>query len=216
MQPLRHNSRHDMAGIIKYLAPIDNASGKIFGLKEKFVSVTRQTGTRIRGCAFMGKRDIINHPVTPEELARQEAFKAGAAIVAVRRKKTNPRYPFDMKLFHNQTKFTSFQGWLWNEVKNNTVGLDYAVIKQQAVYPGADPVEIDLSSFSTIDVKLLPGTGEKLRGQQFQVKVNGVLCSNAVVNGDLLSINNLPASLDGQTLNTVVLLTETDTYRLDY
>mgnify|MGYP003537130052 FL=1 len=45
-----------MAGSIFYLAPVDNASGKIFGKKQKFVAVRRKQGKRQRGCAAMGER----------------------------------------------------------------------------------------------------------------------------------------------------------------
>ena len=50
-----------MAGTINYLAPVDNASGKIFGKKEKFVAVTRNWGNRRRGCSTTGKRNLKDH-----------------------------------------------------------------------------------------------------------------------------------------------------------
>ena len=65
-----------MAGIITYIAPVEKASGKIFGKKSRFVAVTRKNGNRKNGCAVMGQRTT---PVTPEEVARREKFAACCA-----------------------------------------------------------------------------------------------------------------------------------------
>ena len=65
-----------MAGTINYIAPVDNASGKIFGKKEKFVAVTRNWGKRRKGCSVTGKRDLKNKPYSPDELARYSKFTA--------------------------------------------------------------------------------------------------------------------------------------------
>ena len=45
-----------MAGTITYIAPIEKASGKIFGKKCRFVAVTRKKGNRLNGCAVTGVR----------------------------------------------------------------------------------------------------------------------------------------------------------------
>ena len=62
-----------MAGSISYLAPVDNASGKIFGKKQRFVAVTRKKGSRPRGCAVTGTRST---PVTANELTHRQKFAA--------------------------------------------------------------------------------------------------------------------------------------------
>ena len=49
-----------MAGIITYIAPVEKASGKIFGRKSRFVAVTRKKGI-INGCSVTGVRTT---PVT--------------------------------------------------------------------------------------------------------------------------------------------------------
>ena len=57
-----------MAGSIFYLAPVENASGKIFGKKQVFVAVRRVWGKRKKGCSVTGERDLVNHPMTEDEM----------------------------------------------------------------------------------------------------------------------------------------------------
>ena len=60
----------DMAGKITYIAPVEKASGKIFGKKSRFVAVTRKKGI-INGCAVTGVRST---PVTILEMKRRKKF----------------------------------------------------------------------------------------------------------------------------------------------
>ena len=64
-----------MAGKITYMAPIDNASGKIFGKKQRFVAVTRVKGQQPRGCMVMGTRTSAP---TADELTQRAIFKAAS------------------------------------------------------------------------------------------------------------------------------------------
>lgn len=203
-----------MAGIIKYLAPIDNASGKIFGLKEKFVSVTRQTGNRIRGCAFMGKRDTVNHPVSEHELEIRSKFSALTKRVAARlKKKDNPRYEADMALFRKQTVFTSFKAWLWDQVKNHLKGIDSVTFGSKTLYPGGKGVELNTSESNKIVLNLIPGTGATLG--DITAKINGSNVSNPQLAGDTISLL-IPAAEDGAELKFVSLVCEGGSYRVDF
>ena len=60
----------DTAGKITYIAPVEKASGKIFGKKSRFVAVTRKKGI-INGCAVTGVRST---PVTILEMKRRKKF----------------------------------------------------------------------------------------------------------------------------------------------
>lgn len=203
-----------MAGIIKYLAPIDNASGKIFGLKEKFVSVTRQAGNRIRGCAFMGKRNLVNHPLSADEIARHTAFKAMAARVAARIKKTSPRYEADLAAF-KKTTFPSLKAYLWDQVKNKLKGIDSVQVGSTVYFPGGKGPELDDSN--NLLLNLIPGTLAGLG--DFQIKINGTNCPTAAIDGlaqgEVISVS-IPASLIGQEMMTVVVNAEGGFYKEEF
>ena len=87
-----------MAGTIDYLAPVDNASGKIFGKKEKFVAVTRNWGNRRRGCSTTGKRNLKDHPISQAEKDHRAKFAAVAAMVNARLADPN-QMPLDQLAF---------------------------------------------------------------------------------------------------------------------
>ena len=74
-----------MAGIIVYSAPVEKASGKIFGKKCRFVAVTRKKGNRQNGCAVTGQRTT---PVTAAELNRRTKF--GQVCNATRARMLSP------------------------------------------------------------------------------------------------------------------------------
>ena len=74
-----------MAGTITYIAPIEKASGKIFGKKCRFVAVTRKKGNRKNGCAVTGQRST---PVSAAELNRRTKF--GQVCVATRTRMLSP------------------------------------------------------------------------------------------------------------------------------
>ena len=102
-----------MAGSVFYLAPVDNASGKIFGKKQKFVAVRRKRGKRQRGCAVTGERIT---PYGANELAWQETFAQICA--ATRERMIDPTtLAQDQLNFRNQTKYDTFYHYLWNEVR---------------------------------------------------------------------------------------------------
>ena len=110
-----------MAGSIFYLAPVDNASGKIFGKKQKFVAVRRVWGKRRKGCSVTGERDIVNHPVTEDELLRRERF--GAISKAVRQRMADPsKIAADQKAFREQTEYETLRRYLWHIVSGELYG----------------------------------------------------------------------------------------------
>ena len=67
---VRQANSDDMAGKITYIAPVEKASGKIFGRKSRFVAVTRKKGI-INGCAVTGVRST---PMTQLEKKRHKKF----------------------------------------------------------------------------------------------------------------------------------------------
>ena len=75
-----------MAGIITYIAPVEKASGKIFGKKTRFVAVTRKKGNRKNGCAVQTPRST---KPSASELARRQKF--GAVAVATQARLINPQ-----------------------------------------------------------------------------------------------------------------------------
>ena len=100
-----------MAGSIFYLAPVDNASGKIFGKKQKFVAVRRKQGKRQRGCAAMGERST---KFSQDELARQERF--GAVSVATKDRLMDPSHlAADQVAFAKQSKFKTLRQYVWHQ-----------------------------------------------------------------------------------------------------
>ena len=107
----------DMAGSINYLAPVDNASGKIFGKKQKFTAVTRNWGKRPRGCSATGQRDLKNKPYTEKELNHRAKFTAVAA--ATRSRMADPsQAATDMAAFKAQTKYKTLYHYVFRQEWN--------------------------------------------------------------------------------------------------
>ena len=98
-----------MAGNIYYLAPVDNASGKIFGKKQKFVAVRRNWGKKQRGCAVTGERTT---PYTDDELAIQSSFATIAKAVALRMKNPDTLVQ-DQQAFRDHSQYKTFRQYLW-------------------------------------------------------------------------------------------------------
>ena len=105
-----------MAGTITYIAPVEKASGKIFGKKCRFVAVTRKKGNRRNGCAVTGVRTTKR---TPNELAVQAKFKAVQA--AVRLRLQDPEYISVDQAAYNANKhlYTSLWHYVWKQVWDN-------------------------------------------------------------------------------------------------
>ena len=103
-----------MAGSISYLAPVDNASGKIFGKKEKFTAVTRNWGKRPRGCAATGQRDLKNKPYTEQELNHRAKFKAVVAATHSRMADSS-KAAADMAAFKAQTKYKTLYHYVFRQ-----------------------------------------------------------------------------------------------------
>jgi hypothetical protein len=102
-----------MAGNISYLAPVDNASGKIFGQKQKFVAVKRNWGNRQRGCSVSGERDLKNHPLTDKEKAIRARFTSVSA--STRERMLDPtKMQADQNAFKAQSKYKTFYRFIWN------------------------------------------------------------------------------------------------------
>lgn len=106
-----------MAGSINYLAPVDNASGKIFGKKERFTAVTRTWGKRKRGCTATGKRDLVTHPYSDAEQARKTKF-AAVAIAVTQRLADPTKINEDKAAFMAQTKYKTLRQYVWNQEWN--------------------------------------------------------------------------------------------------
>ena len=110
---LRQANSDDMAGKITYLAPVDNASGKIFGKKERFVAVRRLTGKRQRGCAVTGVR-------TSAVTEKESAWRAKFAEIcnATHERMADPAYmASDQAAFNKQSKYDSLYQFVWNACK---------------------------------------------------------------------------------------------------
>ena len=99
-----------MAGSVFYLAPVDNASGKIFGKKEKFVAVRRLTGKRQRGCAVMGERTT---PVSDDEKQYRTYWGQVASAVA-QRMKDPTKQAQDQLDFKNQNEYDTLRKYVWH------------------------------------------------------------------------------------------------------
>ena len=102
-----------MAGSIFYLAPVDNASGKIFGKKERFVAVRRLLGKRQRGCCVTGERTT---PVTEAETQWRSMFAQISAATHVRMADSE-QMKVDQLAFREQTKYKTLYQYVWNEVR---------------------------------------------------------------------------------------------------
>ena len=110
-----------MAGKIEYIAPIENASGKIFGQKSRFVAVTRNWGNRQKGCSVMGVRDLKNHPYTEKEL--QHRAKFAAVCSATRSRMADPsQAAADMAAFKAQSKYKTLYRYVFRQEWNDYEG----------------------------------------------------------------------------------------------
>ena len=103
-----------MAGSILYLAPVENASGKIFGKKQVFVAVRRVWGKRQKGCSVTGERDLKNHPVTQKELDLRKKFSA-VSIATTNRLADAEQMPIDQMAFKAQTKYKTLRQYVFNQ-----------------------------------------------------------------------------------------------------
>ena len=110
-----------MAGSIFYLAPVENASGKIFGKKQTWMAVRRLTGKRQKGCSVTGERDMVNHPYTEKEL--QHRAKFAAVCSATRSRMADPsQAAADMAAFKAQTKYKTLYRYVFRQVWNSWEG----------------------------------------------------------------------------------------------
>lgn len=100
-----------MAGKLIYMAPIENASGKIFGKKERFISVKRSFGNKQKGCAVSGTRNLMTHPVTENEKAQRDSFKAAAALRKLVIDTPSKKASW-MERFQEQDKYATLNGYI--------------------------------------------------------------------------------------------------------
>ena len=105
--------RRILAGKITYLAPVDNASGKIFGKKEKFIAVTRNWGNRRRGCTASGKRNLKDHPYTEKEVSHRSKFATISRMVTARMADPS-KMTEDQQAFREQTEYDTMRKFLWH------------------------------------------------------------------------------------------------------
>jgi hypothetical protein len=103
-----------MAGTIEYIAPVENASGKIFGKKSRFVAVKRNWGHRRKGCSVTGQRNLKDHPYTSAETATKSAFAAVSAAVRARLADASQQAA-DQAAFRAQTKYDTLYRYIWND-----------------------------------------------------------------------------------------------------
>ena len=102
-----------MAGSVFYLAPVDNASGKIFGKKQKWMAVRRLTGKRQRGCAVTGVRST---KPTDKETAWREKFAEICA--ATRQRMEDPSFmASDQAAFAKQSKHKTLRAFVFDICK---------------------------------------------------------------------------------------------------
>lgn len=106
-----------MAGSVTYLAPIDNASGKIFGKKSPYCAVTRTWGKRQRGCTHMGKRNLVTNPYSEAETALKTKF-AAVAIAVIQRLADPNQINADKAAFKAQTEYKTLRQYVWNQEWN--------------------------------------------------------------------------------------------------
>ena len=102
-----------MAGTIEYIAPVENASGKIFGKKSRFIAVKRTYGNRRRGCAVTGQRDLVNHPYTEKEVSHRSKFATIARMVTARMQDPSKMVE-DQQAFREQTEYDTMRKYLWH------------------------------------------------------------------------------------------------------
>ena len=102
-----------MAGTLTYIAPVENASGKIFGKKSRFVAVTRNWGNRRRGCSVTGQRDLVNHPYTEKEVTQRSKFATIARMVTARMADPSKMVE-DQQAFREQTEYDTMRKYLWH------------------------------------------------------------------------------------------------------
>jgi hypothetical protein len=105
-----------MAGSIFYLAPVENASGKIFGKKQPWVAVRRVWGSRKKGCSVAGERDLVNHPYTESEIAQQTKFGTIARMVTARMADPS-KMTEDQQAFREQTDYDTRRKFLWHLIQ---------------------------------------------------------------------------------------------------
>ena len=104
-----------MAGSITYLAPVDNASGNIFGKKQKFIAVRRLTGDRKRGCSVQGERTT---KFSQDELARQDKFSAVSASTRARMKDPSKVMADQAAYKAVQSQYKSFYQYVFRQEWN--------------------------------------------------------------------------------------------------
>ena len=104
-----------MAGSITYLAPVENASGKIFGKKEKFIAVRRLTGDRKRGCSVQGERTT---KFSQDELARQDKFSAVTKSTRARMKDPSKVMADQAAYKAVQSQYKSFYQYVFRQEWN--------------------------------------------------------------------------------------------------
>ena len=114
---MRSDCRTRMAGSVFYLAPVDNASGKIFGKKQKWMAVRRLTGKRQRGCSVTGERTTA---VTEKEQTWRTQFAQIAA--ATRERMVDPNFlPGDQAAYAKQSKYKTFRAFVFNICKEEVL-----------------------------------------------------------------------------------------------
>ena len=110
-----------MAGSIFYLAPVENASGKIFGKKQPWVAVRRVWGKRKKGCSVSGERDMVNHPYTEKELTHRTKFATIARMVTARMQDPSKMVE-DQQAFREQTEYDTMRKYLWHLIAEELEG----------------------------------------------------------------------------------------------
>ena len=104
----------------EFTYPVERICGKI-SRHSKVVHACTPSGKRIT--YLQGQRNLIEHPVAPSEIARQELFKRRQLAVAARIKKSASTYESDMAAYRAQlesaTPILGFTRYIWSLVKSD-------------------------------------------------------------------------------------------------
>lgn len=102
----------------EFAYPVDAIHGKVSKHSRVIHSCTASGG---QTTYLQGKRNLVEHPVSQDELDAQDLFTRRTKAVAARRKKTASTYAADMAAYRAQLNgdnpVKGFQAYLWSLVK---------------------------------------------------------------------------------------------------
>lgn len=95
--------------------PVEKICGKI-SKNSRIIHACTASGKQTT--YLQGTRDLVAHPITPDELERQATFKTRQTLVAARLKKSASTYSADMAAYRAQYEggIQSFTKYIWAQV----------------------------------------------------------------------------------------------------